>query len=329
MSSKRRRRIDLDILKAIGSLCIILAHTAQNSIILQIRNSDVVLLILISAYLGLLTYKNSSYLHYLFKRFKRLVIPVWILLAVYFIINLVLQFQSISSDAIVDSFILNNGIGYVWIIRIYLLIALLVPVCREVINLKRDFFTISTAVILYILYEALYHFGALDNPTAQYFFAYLIPCYCLIIAAHYLFNASTKKLLIFCILSALTTIALGYYFYKTTGQIQFTQIQKYPFRSYYLSYALFASSLLMLLCRHQKLLALLNKKPLLFISKNSLWIYLWHILFLYLLTPLSLHWLLKFVIVTGLSCLAVFAQSRIVQKLTGKIDQSALDIFTG
>ena len=49
-----KRRIDLDILKVIGLLCIIFAHANPPDILFRIRNFDVVLMILISAYLGLI-----------------------------------------------------------------------------------------------------------------------------------------------------------------------------------------------------------------------------------------------------------------------------------
>ena len=118
---KTERRKDIDILKTIALLCIILAHVYPPDNLFQIRNFDVVMMIMISAYLGLNNYKNGNYFKYLLKRICRLVIPTWIFLIIFFLINYIFKINNFSFSQIVDSFKLNYGIGYVWIIRIYLI----------------------------------------------------------------------------------------------------------------------------------------------------------------------------------------------------------------
>lgn len=61
----KQRNVAIDILKALGIILIILAHTCKSSIILQLRNFDVVLLVILSGYLALDSYKtNESFLKY-------------------------------------------------------------------------------------------------------------------------------------------------------------------------------------------------------------------------------------------------------------------------
>ena len=111
--------------------------------------------------------------------------------------------------------------------------------------------------------------------------------------------------------------------------ILYTQEYKYPFRLYYLSYALFVSTILILIFRCKTLLNIFNNKIILFISKHSLWIYLWHILCLYFLKPINMNFILKFIIVTVISCIITYIQSIVVNKLNGKINKEILNIFKG
>lgn len=76
-----KREKYIDVLKVIGLLGIILAHVQPPEVLFQLRNFDVVLMILVSAYLGLQSKKSEKLISYLIKRFKRLVIPTWIFIS--------------------------------------------------------------------------------------------------------------------------------------------------------------------------------------------------------------------------------------------------------
>lgn len=66
---------NIDLLKCIGLFCIILAHVSPPKILFQIRNFDVVLMIIVSSFLFFYKNNNQNYKSYLYKRFKRLIIP--------------------------------------------------------------------------------------------------------------------------------------------------------------------------------------------------------------------------------------------------------------
>src|ERR1035437_5304545 len=82
---KAKRDTSLDVLRAIGLLLIILAHVLPPEPIFQLRNIDVPLMMLVSgAVFGLSSGANKSYLSYLVSRIRRLVLPTWIFLTIFF-----------------------------------------------------------------------------------------------------------------------------------------------------------------------------------------------------------------------------------------------------
>ena len=310
---------NIDILKVIGLLSIMLAHVNPPQMVFQLRNFDVVLMIIVSAYLGLITYKKSNFLEYIKKRFVRLVIPAWIFLIIFFILNFVFKLTPVNLKKIIESFAFANGIGYVWIIRIYFIVAILIPISIFFnYRLKNDSIQLILVSILMIVYEILCMFGLFDNSIIQYLIAYFIPCFFLVILAKYLFAASDKKMIIVIVISLLLFFVIAFYLYKINGIFIFTQDYKYPFRIYYLSYGILISSILILILRYDKLCNMLNNNIVKFISSHSLWIYLWHILVIYLLELFSFHWIIKYLLLLILPCIITYFQSVIDDKLSKK-----------
>ena len=308
---------------------VILAHVNPPNIIFQLRNFDVVLLIIVSSYLGYTTYKNNSYIKYAFKRFERLIIPTWIFLILFFILSFLLNIENYSFKTIIDTFILNEGIGYVWVIRIYFLISLLVPLCLVISGKKNKTCIYILTIIIYVIYELLNTIGIFENHIILYFFGYIIPCFVLIIVSLYLFSASKKSIFIFSILNFILFVLTGLYLYKKTGIIQLTNIHKYPFRIYYLSYALMLSSLIILFFKNEKICKYFNNRFVLFISKNSLWIYLWHILIVTIVNNNNVIWILKYLIVLIVSLLITYTQSLVISHLEKKCSSRLLKLFKG
>ena len=181
------RVIFIDYLKVIGLFCIILAHVCSNQYILQVRNFDVPLMVIISGFLAIDSYKrsienNSSLFSYYWKRISRLLIPTWIFLSLYF--ALVFLFVLIvkgnypySSSTILRSFLLLDGIGYVWIIRVYLICSILTPVFFYFNDkIKSNSMKFIILLIMYVLYE-LFVFSGINESNAifEFIIAYAIP----------------------------------------------------------------------------------------------------------------------------------------------------------
>lgn len=126
------RNKEIDVLKFIGLMCIVLAHVnIDNGIIFQIRNFDVVLLVLVSGYFSCDSYKRSKNLREFYKkRILRLLVPTYVYITFFFIITYYINNCKMMYNLkdIICTYLLTGGIGYVWIIKVYLIIAFMVPI---------------------------------------------------------------------------------------------------------------------------------------------------------------------------------------------------------
>lgn len=194
---------------------------------------------------------------------------------------------------------------YVWIILIYLYVALLIPIfCRFEKHKKSTFIIIA---LLYVAYEVDYFLGiGVDNYLLDCSFFYIIP-YGLtaFMGVNYTgFSDRMKKKIIFSSFLIFVVVLIAYWI--NTGSIQDIQIAKYPPRLYYLSYGLGVSYLLMFICEHHYS-RVYDNKFIRFISAHSLGIYLCHVMVLefYKLLGLPHNWLLKFGVVFFMSAVMV------------------------
>ena len=127
----------IDFLKFVGLLLVVLAHVEPPTPILFIRSFDVPLLVILSGILANQSLERMSVskgiinTQYYLKRFKRLVLPTWIMLVPVF------SFLAAAGTVYplkyyLFSFCLTtNGIAYVWIILIFLYCALLSPFLKK------------------------------------------------------------------------------------------------------------------------------------------------------------------------------------------------------
>lgn len=137
----RERNYIVDIIKAIGCLLIILAHINPPKFIGNLRIFDVVLMVFASG----LTLKavRGNYFAYILKRFKRLVLPTWIFLVIYFAFCYLLDFLGCNlhyslKDYICSFAFIGGGIDYVWIIRVYFLMAIISPAIFTVSEFTKE-----------------------------------------------------------------------------------------------------------------------------------------------------------------------------------------------
>jgi peptidoglycan/LPS O-acetylase OafA/YrhL len=340
-------RIDkIDLLRFIGLSCIILAHVDPPGMIFQIRNFDVPLMVLISGIVFDYSKKREiKYKDYVLSRVFRLCLPVWLLLtflfaAVYCIclfFNLEYPFQL---NAIVKSYLLLSGIGYVWIIRVFILVALVAPFIRLMNEKVRS----NIIYFLIILFALLAYSDLLPwlvpYPIIRETLLYLIPYSCVFALGMRLRRVSRNEILLIASLSLMTFLSLLFIHSIQLGELVKTQAYKYPSRIYYLSYAIFAS--LFLYMASDALFNLISKlklrSPVTFIGRNSMWIYLWHIVFIQLkdLFELSFDNFLLFYIFIYTSAVATtYVQIASVNKfiarhnIDGSNKKRILSILTG
>lgn len=210
----------------------------------------------------------------------------------------------------------------------YLIVALLIPLHNLILKKCSKKTYIILTLLIYIVYEMLCHYGFFDNKLICYLFAYFIPCYLLITISKPIFE-NNKKTIIIGLISLILLLIIGFYLCKTTGYIQQTQTMKYPFRLYYLTYGIFISSLLIIITNNNRISNLLNNKLILFISSHSLWIYLWHILIIYIINRYNIKWYVKFIIVLSVSILITYIQSIFIKKIENDKNKKVIKLFKG
>ncbi|MGB3512557.1 MAG: acyltransferase family protein [Microcoleaceae cyanobacterium] len=267
----KQQDIRFDILKSIGIVCIILAHTMPRNILLfQLRTFDVPLMVLVSGSLFYLSSKNAniSYIKYLKKRIFRLLAPVWIFLTVFFVLtsltsNLMGIEYQYSLKKIVSAYLCDGG-WYTWIIRVFILISVIAPLMLELwrrLTNKMVFVLIITGI--YSGYELLYKaldyinlFNALQNLNITPFIQkliifiynisvnkilfYVLPYGCLFGLGILAVNLNRKdflKMLLF-LLGTFLTLFVSNYFASGNVLVFKFQIYKFPPRIYYLAYSL-------------------------------------------------------------------------------------------
>lgn len=90
-------------------------------------------------------------------------------------------------------------------------------------------------------------------------------------------------------------IVLTFYYYYHGLPIKLSPTYKYPPHSYYLLYGFFVCSLLWSVRKY--LIPIFGHKLFLFIGRNTIWIYLYHIMLLH--APLPSNWMVRYMVVYG------------------------------
>lgn len=245
---------------------VIFAHVNPPDLLFQLRDFDVPLMVIVSALSFGLSYSyQQSYKSYLWKRIKRLVLPVWIFLSIYFSAEYLVFPESLELNlqTILSSYMLASGIGYVWIIRVFLLVALFSPfIFRMHINTDSNlrYFGFWSSVIL--IYELLRCFllptlSGWVGELIVYTLFYAIP-FCFIFAVGLRMLEMTpgdvKKLA----LSGLIVLVLSeVVLFMSTGSFQYTFNYKYPPSVFYIAYSFVVSCVLWL--NASRLLAFVSK----------------------------------------------------------------------
>ena len=334
MTKKVSRLGYIDFIKCIALNGIILAHVGSPSIVMMLRSFDVPCMVMLSSLLASYSYKKFStnkfsVPNYLLFRFKRLVFPTWVFLTLYFGLYWLLSGHRYDVKYYLASYLLTRyGIGYVWIILIYLYCALLVPLFQKT-GLKYK--SILSVLLLYLLYEIAYYLQlGTENKILMSTLYYIIP-YGSVAFLGFHYNAMSAKTK-YCILSIslFVFVSFAMYYRISEGSFQLVQISKYPPRLYYLSYGVLGSFTLLLLC--EKLNFIWFSHPIIqFISMHSMWIYLWHILWLTIYNVIKLPeiWLIKYPVVCIGAGLTVVIANKCFDLIEKKVHQEIFKYLRG
>lgn len=320
---KALRDVRLDGLRVIGLLAIILAHVNPPAWLFQLRNFDVPLMVLVSA----ISFSISSGIHkpygsYVLSRVRRLLLPTWIFLTIYFL-SIFFIGHPISQNTIISSYALLDGIGYVWIFRVFLLVALVLPILLKLFrNLETTSNFLYMLGIIYVAYESMYrlavYFHIEKNFLLENILFYLLPYG--FVAGLGIVIPKLKRNYVKWLLFGFLIIFLALAALQFHGTVIPTQAFKYPPRLYYLSYALFVGLLLYQVGNMGIFRKVFNTKILLFISSSSLWIYLWQILFLALTTGIE-NWLVRYIVIVAGAVAVTYIQKYVIANVTRKLGE--------
>jgi fucose 4-O-acetylase-like acetyltransferase len=291
-----QRNIHLDLMRFLGILVIMIGHAGPPDWLFQLRNFGTPLLIVASAltYATIYATRPLDISSFYQKRLTRLIVPAWFFLTFFFLFFLVAaQFTGkdypFSFKDILGSYTFYDGIGYVWILKVYVMLALLTPVALKITNLKiSNTAYFSCLVILYAVYEGGLRVLApvIPSSLAGFFNTVIfvvVPYSILYLYGTRLASLTNKEIAVAVAVSLVIFIALVIAKYSDAGYFVPTQKFKYPPTIYYLSYSFFALNLIYLACKYFSQFAKTSGAAILWLASNSLWIYLWHIMAYYLL----------------------------------------------
>ncbi len=325
----KERDLTIDCLRFVGLSLIIIAHVQAPYNLTQIRCFDVPMMLFIS---GLTSAGRSTgnYTEYIVKRTKRLIVPVWMFLffylsVFYFAQSIVLSEKYLTWDMIWRSFLLlDKSIGYVWIIRVFLLVMLVTPpLLWFTKNYSKIHHALGLATVLCGLLVLVN--GIIDNieneglcmvlirDIVQYTVAYSIP----FVLGLYIKGMGKRQELLFIVFLAILSIVPFYYYTQTNSFPEgLAEKYKFPPQVYYITYGSLMSAALWSLRPIWKYVTKI--KAIVFIGQNTIWIYLWHMPFALFATVFMHNWIIKYFLVYGMAITCFGIQYLIVSRMSNK-----------
>lgn len=326
---KINRILSLDVLRVLGTFFIIVAHARPSDLVFQLRTFDVPLLVFVSGISFTLSNRNlttlKNFSKYVLKRFKRLVIPTWIFLIAYYVVFLIIILLtknnniSINIIQILTAFSLISGFGYVWIIRVYFLMALFAPMLIFFKNLFSKKFIFFFFIFANIFFSLLlnFHLG-IFNLFNAYFLLYIIG-YGFIYFIRIIYQDLNKfeKILLFLTMFIFTIICI------LLNKSFNPQNYKYPPTQIYLTYGTMSSIILYEIINTKYINIFFDNKFIKYTSKYSLEIYFIHIFAVQFLEYNILHLFInnfytRFIFITSFTALFILLYMKIELILKSK-----------
>lgn len=281
----KQRNVTIDYVRSICMLCIILAHVNPPELLHQLRSFDVVGLVLISSMCMKPVAGSKPYLNLLKRRVKRLLVPTYVSITIVlvgtYVLCRILQINYIYrlSD-ILSSYLLIEGIGYVWIVRLFFLIAVASPLLIKLRQVNTAV-CYSTFVALLCLCKLIY----LHMPSNK--LAFYIIYYFVLYTVGYLIIAGIGFRLCVKDNRAVIKLAIGslavFCCYKLITRVfleaPLLVLEKHPPMLDWITYGLVVFCLIYLIVDRykEKLSALRISKYVIWFSVNSFTVYFIHI----------------------------------------------------
>lgn len=278
-----RRNFVFDLLRLVGLFSIVLAHVDPPDGLWAARSFDVPLMVLVSGAVFQIGFAGRTIElgAYLRKRAFRLLAPVYAFLLFYFVVSEFLLPGRFHARMIWRTFLLLDGIGYVWIIRVFLFAALTAPFLfawRRQLSPARFLALLGG---IYLVHELLWAwFDRLPpfngDDVVEFTVFYVLP-YSVIFGLGLRwpgmsrFQALATGGICLAIAAAIRVV------FRNTPLATLMHDQKYPPHLLYFWYGLGASHVLYAAAASLPKLSRRSTLVIQWISASSLWIYLWHI----------------------------------------------------
>ncbi len=292
MEITTKRDQSIDILRAVCTLLIMLAHVEIPELLLNLRTFDVTVLILISGVsMGYESKKYKlTYGRYLLKRVQKLLIPTYMIITIIFItiytfsVLLKKDFLWNFNQVFLSYALVPNGsaIGYGWIVRIFLMIALLQPILRFLNDkIKSNILFLLIITLAYIFNELFFMYDkSFPNIFISYVLLYLIP-YGLVALIGLRMTHDSKFVDMILIVSCVSFSILQLLTFINGNGFE-PNLFKYPPKLYYITYGLMIGTASYKLLQKIKY----NEKNKIIVamhwlSINSFKVYLFHIFSLF------------------------------------------------
>ena len=327
---------NIDLIRTVGLSLIILAHVCPPIMVLNVRSFDVPLMVFVS---GLTCHGKSIKFswEYLYRRFSRLVFPVWIFLTIYFVPIVLLRFIGIDLGLnfrhVWGSYLLLDGIGYVWIIRVFLLIAMIAPLLLRINNAMRNqyVFTLTFSMCLCCYLLITYWGIGTDVSIVSNWLYYVIGYgFLFLLGVRIKGFSRVGGMVFFGVMLLLFTVQA----FVDVHQIEWTKPIilhindfKYPPTNVFILYGLIMSVVLYAMV-YQKERERLN--PIVrFVGCNSIWIYLWHIPFVAVTAKMDMEWWIRYVVVYVCALVVYNVQRLLLKKLRATYHYRIFDYLEG
>ncbi|UCG16736.1 MAG: acyltransferase [Phycisphaerales bacterium] len=335
----RDRDDSIDVLRVIGLLLIMLAHTIPSSwLLFQLRTFDVPLMVIVSGMAFCVSSPPALRLgSYYWKRILRLVLPTYVFLTLFFLITALCFCLSDQASPfkgrLVGTFTLRNvnSIGYVWIIRVFLLVALTAPFLHALWRRVHPALFGAILVVAYIFYEIVFQRVPRLEPSWLNTFVTIYVYFAISYTVVFGVGMLLIRLGVYPRLALAVVLGIAFavcvYVMSRGDTIQLRmQSFKYPPRIYYVSWGLFMSTVLSLVFMKVRLGGTV-RSVVQFLSSVSLWIYLWHIVVLSVMSwhidvvPFLRNPWLKFVTVVVVSSLLAYGHRALFKMIAGRLSR--------
>lgn len=314
----------IDILRCIAIIGIFLAHSGPSDFWIQLRGFDVILMVFLSAVCAKgFDRDNFNYFDFLSKRCMRLILPVWIFFALYYVGVYVMYYLPPLSE-VISSFTFTSD-KYVWIIRILVILGICAPLVWKLTVKLNQAWIISIVLIILICCEVLFY--NVSNNTFELIMITFPYAAAYIMGMNINKFSRKKQILIASIFGFSFLISAGYQYYLHGAFVTVSHF-KYPPRIYYMSYGL-SMCMFLWIDRLQiyKFFQLIKiEKIANYIGRHTYWLYLWHIPFVDILGDFF-NPAIRFLIISGSALICVYIQDSIVQRFVS--NRKLAIIFNG